>query len=47
MLFTIDDATESMEWESLDMGIASVLKDLDHTPGALRNIVIFSGWVFS
>ena len=25
MLFTLDDAAESMEWESLDMGIASVL----------------------
>ena len=30
MLFTLDDAVESMEQESLDVGIASVLEALDH-----------------
>ena len=30
MLFTLDDAVDSMERESLDIGIASVLEALDH-----------------
>ena len=46
MLFTLDDAAESMERESLDVGITSVLKALDHTMGALHDIVVPSGWVF-
>ena len=29
-LFTLDDAMESMEWESLNMGITSMLEALDH-----------------
>ena len=40
MLFTLDDATESMEQENLDVGIASVLEALDHVRGALRDVVI-------
>ena len=44
-LFTLDDAIESMEWESLDVGIASVLEALDHTTGALRDVVVPSGRV--
>ena len=40
MLFTLDDAVESMEWESLDVGIASVLEALDNAMGALRDIVV-------
>ena len=43
MLFTLDDATESMEWESLDVGITFVLEALDHTTGALRDVVAPSG----
>ena len=46
MLFTLDDATKSMEREILDMGIAFVLKALDHARGALRDIVVPSGRVF-
>ena len=46
-LFTIDDAAEIMERESLNMGIASVLEALDHNRGALRDIVVPSGWVFA
>ena len=46
MLFTLDDAVESMEQESLDEGIASVLEALDHAMRALRDVVIPSGWVF-
>ena len=40
MLFTLDDDAESMEWESLDVGIVSVLEALDHARGALRDVVI-------
>ena len=47
MLFALDAAVESMEWESLDVGITSVLEALDHARGALRDIVIPSGWVFA
>ena len=47
MLFTLDDATESMERESLDVGIASMLEALDYVKGALRDIVIPSGRVFA
>ena len=45
MLFTLDDATESMECESLDVGITSMLEALDHAMGALRDIVVPSGQV--
>jgi len=33
MLFTLNDAAESMERESLDVGIVSVLEALDHARG--------------
>ena len=46
-LFTLDDAVESMERESLDMGITSVLEALDHARGALHNVVVPSGRVFA
>ena len=46
-LFTLDDAAESMERESLDVGIASVLKALDHARGALRDVIVPFGWVFA
>ena len=45
MLFTLDDTVESMERESLDVGIASVLEALDHATGALRDVVVPSGRV--
>ena len=32
-LLSLDDAAESLEWESLDVGIASVLEGLDHARG--------------
>ena len=46
-LFTLDDATESMERESLDVGITSMLEALDHARGALRDVVVPFGWVFA
>ena len=42
-LFTLDDVVESMERESLDVGVASMLKALDHARGALRDVAIPSG----
>lgn len=51
MLFTLDatDALHprSMERESLDMGIMSVLEALDHARGALCDVVVPSGWVIA
>ena len=47
MLFTLDDAIENMERESLDVGITSVLEALDHARGALRDIVVPSVQVFA
>jgi len=46
-LFTLNDAAESMERESLDVGIASVLEALDHARGALRDVVIPSDRIFA
>ena len=46
-LFTLNDAAESMEQESLDVGIVSVLKALDHARGALRDVVVPTGRVFA
>ena len=43
MLFTLDDAAESMGRESLDVGITSVLEALDYARGALRDAVVPSG----
>ena len=34
-----------MEWESLDVGIVSMLEALNHALGALRDIVVPSGRV--
>ena len=36
-----------MEWESLNMGIASMLEALDHAQGALHDVVIPSGQIFA
>ena len=40
MLFTLDAAAESMERESFDVGITSLLEALNHATGALRNVVV-------
>ena len=45
-LFTLDYATESMEHESLNVGIASMLEALDHAMGALCYVVVPSGQVW-
>ena len=46
-LFALDDATESMERESLDKGIVATLKALDHARDALREVIIPTGRVFT
>ena len=46
-LFTLDDATESMEQESLDEGIAAVLEAMNHARGTLHEVVIPTGRVFT
>ena len=46
-LFALDDATESMERESLDEGIAAMLKALDHARGTLREVIVPTSRVFA
>ena len=46
-LFTLDNTAETMERESLDMGIASMLEALDHARGALCDVVVPSSRVFA
>ena len=45
--FTLDDATESMERESLNVGVTSVLEALDHAQGALAYVVVPVGRVLA
>ena len=47
MLCTLDDDTESMEWESLNVWITSVLEALDHAVGALRDVIVPSSRVLA
>ena len=44
-LFTLDDTVESMERESLDVGVVSVLEALDHAAGELCDVIGPSGRV--
>lgn len=44
--FTLDDAAKSMEWESLDLGVTTVLKALEHATSTLREVVVPSSQVF-
>ena len=39
-LFTLDDHSESMERESLDFGLSTMMNALDQVRGALREIVV-------
>lgn len=47
MSFTLDDATKSTEWESLDLGVMTMLKALEHTTNALCEVAVPSGRVFA
>ena len=46
-LFTLDDAAEGMERESLNEGITAALEALNQTKGALRDIIVPTGRVFT
>jgi len=46
-LFTLDATTESMERERLDVGVASMLEALGHARGALADIVVPTGRLFT
>ena len=46
-LFSLDDHSESMEWEGLDIGISTMLEALDQTRGALSEIVVPTTQVFA
>ena len=46
-LFSLDDHSESMEREGLDIGISTMLEALDQARGALCEIVIPTTQVFA
>ena len=46
-LFTLDDAGEGMEWENLNKGFTAVLEALNQARGALRDVIIPTGHVFT
>ena len=45
ILFSLDDATESTEWESLNEGISAMMDILNQARGVLHDIMIPTGWV--
>jgi len=47
ILFSLGDATESIERESLNEGISAMLEALNQARGALRDVVIPTGRVFT
>ena len=47
ILFSLDDATESIERESLNEGISAMLEALNQARGALRDVVVPTGQVFT
>ena len=46
-LFTLDDATEGMERESLNEGITAALEALNRARGTLRDVIVPIGRVFT
>ena len=46
-LFTLDDAAEDMEWESLNEGIMATLEALNQSRGTLQDVIIPTGQVFT
>ena len=45
VLFSLDDAAESLEWENLDIGFSAVMGALREASGALREILVPSSQV--
>ena len=46
-LFTLDDDAEGMEREKLSEGFTPTLEALNQVSGALRDVIIPTGWVFT
>jgi len=47
ILFSLNDATESLEWESLNEGISAMLESLNQDRGALCDVIIPTDRVFT
>jgi len=47
ILFSLDDATGSIERESLNEGISAMLEVLNQARGVLHDVVVPTGWVFT
>ena len=47
ILFSLDDATESLEQESLNKGISTMMEVLNQARGILREVIIPTGQVFA
>ena len=45
ILFSLDDATESIEGESLNEGILAMLEVLNQARGVLRDVIVPTGRV--
>ena len=45
VLFSLDDASESMEQENLDIGFLAVMDAFSQASGALREILVPTGGV--
>jgi len=45
ILFSLDDASESMERENLDIGFSAVMDTLSQDSGALREILVPTGQI--
>ena len=45
ILFSLDDATETTEWESLYGGISAMMEVLNQARGVLRDVIIPTGRV--
>ena len=45
ILFSLNDATKSIERESLNEGIPTMMEVLNQARGILRDVVVPTGWV--
>ena len=47
ILFSLDDATERIEWESLNEGISAMLEVLNQRRSVLRDVIVPTGQVLT
>ena len=45
ILFSLDDSTKSIEWESLNEGISAMMEVLNQDRGILCDVIVPTGWV--